>query len=104
MQEGPSKLSIMRHAESLEDVDYSVRAQMRDEKIPLSISGRAQAITVGDMLNRRLVPLGGMFKIVVSPSKRAIETGELIAAQMTDVPCEVVAVPLLSKQNTGILS
>lgn len=99
-----TELSIMRHAESLEDIDYSARSHTKDEDIPLSEHGRAQAIATGIALNRRLRFFNKVFKIFVSPSKRAIETAKLIVSQIKNTVCQIVIDQLLTKQNTGILN
>lgn len=45
---------VMRHAQSLEDVDSKVRERMSEEDIPLSEEGRAQATVQVFLLHANL--------------------------------------------------
>ena len=78
-------LILVRHGESLANVDHSVYYKTPDNQIPLSARGVQQALDVGLELSN--ISERGSLKIIHSPWTRAKETAQHIASVVgcTDV-------------------
>jgi len=96
---------LIRHAESLEDIDNAVYELVPDHAIGLTVEGRSQAIQAATEISSR-IGVARRLSIVCSPARRAEETAELIAAGIraasngaVDVQC--MADARLVKQDWG---
>lgn len=72
---------LMRHAESVEDIDNAVYELVSDHAIGLTLDGRSQAMEAATEISTRI----GVFRclsIFFSPARRAEETVEIIAARI----------------------
>jgi broad specificity phosphatase PhoE len=96
-----TKIFILRHGESLEDVDKKIHEKLADEDIPLSQCGILQSIAAGQDLADKLDEYASVV-FYLSPSKRVRQTAELIVAQFpitTTVTTHTI--PTLRKQDWG---
>ena len=82
------KILLVRHAQSLGNVDPSVYATMADHAIPLTPLGKEQALTVGSEIRRHLeLYVGGRsadyeyVRLWTSPYRRTRETADGIMAR-----------------------
>lgn len=73
------KLYLIRHGESLGNVDGNVYFHMKDSEIPLTAKGESQARAVGDRLASLVEDRP--FRILHSPYLRAKNTATLIDSQ-----------------------
>lgn len=96
------EIEIMRHAESLEDVDKTAYERVSDEEMPLTEGGRAQAYKFGQVLSKKLVEKGAQINIILSPSKRVLETAKIIVSTLPkSVRWSLKTEDLIVKQNWG---
>lgn len=103
------RIYLVRHGESLGNVDKTVHERMADHAIPLSDRGRAQAAETGTWLDREASQWsssrrGPPARVWTSPYRRARETAELAskgleASRMCDGPLDHV---LLAEQQFGL--
>lgn len=101
MTEQRIKLLVVRHAESLEDIDNTAYERIADEDMPLSEKGRWQAVTLGKNL-RKDFGMVRHLRFILSPSKRVLETAEIIVSELP--PCvhwSLFTEKLIIKQNWG---
>jgi broad specificity phosphatase PhoE len=96
---------LMRHAESVEDIDNAVYELVPDRAIGLTVDGRSQAMKAATEISSR-IGVSRSLSIFCSPARRAEETAEIIAARIrstshwaVDVQCR--ADPRLVKQDWG---
>jgi len=82
------KILLVRHAQSLGNIDPSVYATMADHAIPLTRLGREQALIVGSDIRRRLERFVGgrsadhnYVRLWTSPYRRTRETADGILAR-----------------------
>jgi len=75
------KLFVMRHAESLEDIDKNAYERIADEDMPLSKHGREQAKAFSSKFVHEL-GAGKRLRLILSPNKRVLETAEIIISGM----------------------
>jgi len=75
------KLVVMRHAESLEDIDDTAYERLSDAEMPLSEKGQGQSSSFGKNFGAEYGHIKN-FRFVLSPSKRALETAEGIACEL----------------------
>lgn len=98
------KLFVVRHAESLEDVDRMAYERIADEDMPLTDFGKEQAVR----FSQQFVGEIGMSKnlrIFLSPSKRVLETAQLIVSSIPKhVRWSLATDSLISKQNWGTVT
>lgn len=95
------KLFIMRHAESLEDVDQTVYERIADEDMPLTNFGKEQAARFGRQFANEIGKSKNL-RVFLSPSKRVLETAQLVISGVTKhVQWSLVTDSLISKQNWG---
>jgi len=91
----------MRHAESLEDIDKNAYERIADEDMPLSEHGREQAMAFG---SKFVYELGASkhLHLILSPSKRVLETAEIIISGMpVHIQWSLSTEHLIAKQNWG---
>jgi broad specificity phosphatase PhoE len=69
----PKRLILVRHGESLGNVDQTVYRYRPDHALPLTDKGTEQAIELGRRL-RDIVPVGESVSFFVSPYRRSQET------------------------------
>jgi len=69
----PKRLILVRHGESLGNVDQTVYRYRPDHALPLTDRGTQQAIELGQHL-RKIVPDGETVSFIVSPYRRSQET------------------------------
>lgn len=95
------KLFVMRHAESLEDIDKTAYERVADEDMPLSDHGRDEAMAFGREFAQNL----GLIKriqLILSPSKRVLETANLIVSCMPPgIKWSLATEHLIEKQHWG---
>ena len=91
----------MRHAESLEDIDMTAYERITDEDMPLTEYGKKQAVTFG---LRFVQDLGSSkhLRIILSPSKRVLETAEIIVSSIpVSMRWSLATEQTIVKQNWG---
>lgn len=94
------RIYLVRHGESLGNVDRSVHERMADHAIPLSDRGRQQAVDVGRWLDWQSASWSTPCRIWTSPYRRARETAELLGMGLAcDGPRDHV---LLAEQQFGL--
>ncbi len=91
----------MRHAESLEDIDNTAYEKIADEDMPLSEKGRWQASITGKNLVKEFGEIRH-FRFILSPSKRVLETAEIIVSELpSGINWSLSTENLIVKQNWG---
>jgi broad specificity phosphatase PhoE len=75
---------LIRHAESLEDVDPNIHNIADDNAIGLTEFGKTQAKEIGGWILSNL-PSATKVKVVLSPSNRARETWQVISPIFTNI-------------------
>ena len=72
------RILLVRHGESMGNVDISVHEMMADHAIPLSDRGKAQAVQAGEQLGEylRTRSIVGRFRLWTSPYKRTRQTAD----------------------------
>lgn len=94
------KLFVMRHAESLEDVDSMAYERIADEDMPLTPAGKIQATLLRKFFINE-IPVGHSLQMYLSPSKRVLETANLVASSLGSIPCRLITEKRIAKQNWG---
>lgn len=95
------KLFIMRHAESLEDIDPTAYGRIADEDMPLTNFGKEQATKFGQQFANEIGKSKNLH-VFLSPSKRVLETAQLVVSGVPKhVRWSLVTDSLISKQNWG---
>ena len=95
------KIFIMRHAESLEDIDNTIYERIADKDISLSEYGRKQATIFGTQFVRNIGTIKHL-RIILSPSKRVLETAEIIVSGLpSHIKWSLTTEHLIVKQNWG---
>jgi broad specificity phosphatase PhoE len=95
------KLFIMRHAESLEDIDQTAYERIADEDIPLTDFGKEQAARFGQQFANEIGRSENL-RVFLSPSKRVLETAQLVVSGVPKhVRWSLVTDSLISKQDWG---
>lgn len=101
MSEQHVKLIIMRHAESLEDIDNTAYERIADEDMPLSEKGQWQASITGKNLIKEFGEMRHL-RFILSPSKRVLETAEIIVSELpSGISWSLSTENLIIKQNWG---
>jgi len=91
----------MRHAESLEDIDNTAYERIADEDMPLSECGRKQATVFGSRFVANFSSCG-FLRIILSPSKRVLETTEILVSKLpASIRWSLATDHLIAKQNWG---
>lgn len=75
------RLFLVRHGESLANVDPLTLTSVADHAVPLSSAGRQQALEAGNFLREALSGDATTCRMWVSPYKRARETAEVMLEQ-----------------------
>ena len=100
----PTKIVLIRHAESAGNIDATVYAHTHDAHLELSANGHKQSRAVGAEI-RRLCGDAGV-QIICSPYRRTRQTVEGVlkgAAFPQESLCEVIEEPRLREQEFGNL-
>jgi len=94
-------LVILRHAESLEDIDNTAYEKIADEDMPLSEKGRWQACMAGKAIVQEFRDRQNL-RFVLSPSKRVLETAKIIISELPrGTKWALSTERLIVKQNWG---
>lgn len=100
------RILLIRHGESMGNVDRDVHRQMADHAIPLSDTGRAQAAYAGTWLktwSREHPPEGSPYRIWTSPYARTRQTAEgVISGVGAELVRDVREHVLLCEQQFGL--
>jgi broad specificity phosphatase PhoE len=91
------QILLMRHAESMEDIDNAIYELAPDHSIGLTQNGQSQALEAAIEISTRIGDFRGL-TIFYSPTRRAEETVEIIAAQIRSTSHEAVNI----KSNADI--
>lgn len=91
----PRQIIMVRHGQSLANVDPSVYNRVPDYRIPLTEEGALQAKAAGEDIKRRLD--GQKVRVYVSPYLRAYQTLELL--DLGDQAVQVMEEPRLREQD-----
>ena len=95
------KLFVMRHAESLEDVDTTAYERIADEDMPLTDFGKEQAVRFGRQFADE-IDAGTNLRVFLSPSKRVLQTAQLVVSSVPKhAEWSLVTDNLISKQDWG---
>jgi len=95
------KLFVTRHAESLEDIDNNAYGRIADEDMPLSEKGQEQAKVFGQRFIHEF-GTGKHLRLILPPSKRVLETAEIIISGMpAQIKWSLSTERLIAKQNWG---
>lgn len=95
-----NNIYVLRHGESLEDVDKTAHERLADEDMPLSQKGISQAINLGKSISGEIT--GNNVCFYLSPSKRVFQTAELVASGFAlGTRVEFNTLEILRKQNWG---
>jgi broad specificity phosphatase PhoE len=102
---GDPQMFLMRHAESVEDIDNAVYERVPDHAIDLTVEGRSQAMKAASEITGR-IGVSRSLSIFCSPARRAAETAEIIAARIRSTTTRAVHVQCradgrLAKQDWG---
>ena len=92
---------LVRHGESVANVDPSILTKMADHVIPLSEQGRCQAEAVGQFLADALAA-DNRARVLVSPYKRARDTAELLVAKAPGAFLDMHEMIYLGEQQFGL--
>jgi len=99
MKSQPKKLFVMRHCESLEDIDKTAYERIADEDMPLTEFGKEEAAEFGKNFALSLGS-NSSIEIILSPSKRVLETAEIIVANLPgDITWSIATDSLIVKQD-----
>jgi broad specificity phosphatase PhoE len=95
------KLFIMRHAESLEDIDQTSYERIADEDMPLTDFGKEQAARFGQQFANEIGRSENL-RVFLSPSKPVLEMAQLVVSGVPKhVRRSLVTDSLISKQDWG---
>lgn len=101
MNTQPKKLFVMRHCESLEDIDKAAYERIADEDMPLTECGKEQAASFGAEFAQNL-GLSAKIHLILSPSKRVLETARIIVNNLpSHIRWSLSTDELIVKQNWG---
>jgi broad specificity phosphatase PhoE len=98
-QDAAVRIVVLRHAESLGNVDESAYCRVPDHALPLTDAGRAQAAAAGPAVRALLGD--GPVAAYVSPYVRTVETYRLL--EVADLVTGYVPEPRLREQDWGNL-
>lgn len=95
----PRRLILIRHGESLANVDDTVYARVADNRIPLTDKGKQQASEAG----RKLAQLVGNESVTffVSPFRRTRQTFREIVAHLAPGTWKAIEEPRIREQEWG---
>ena len=92
---------VVRHAESLEDVDNTAYERIPDEEMPLSEKGRSDIENLVTVLLQNTI-FSNSLQLILSPSKRVLETAEIVVSRVpSHIKCSLITDSLIQKQNWG---
>ena len=98
-QDADVRIVVLRHAESLGNVDESAYCRVPDHALPLTDAGRAQAVAAGPAVRALLG--AGPVAAYVSPYVRTVDTYRLL--DVADLVTRYVPEPRLREQDWGNL-
>lgn len=103
VRQRPKRLILIRHAESLGNVDMETYSRMADHRVPLTSRGKSQALNAGVALRAMLGNESLMF--YVSPYRRSIQTMEYLiqGGEFDQEHCFVQEDARLREQDWGNL-
>lgn len=82
------KIFLIRHAQSEEDVDPSIRNRVHDSRISVTSTGKSQVFELVNKLRSRLAIYKSV-KIIASSTNRAQQTMRLFSSQIPEVDFEI---------------
>ena len=102
MKMNEARLFVMRHAESQEDVDKTAYERIVDEDMPLTLRGKEQASSFGRLFSAQFFQ-GQSLKMILSPSRRVLETANGIVTGLADsrITWSLITEKLIVKQSWG---
>jgi broad specificity phosphatase PhoE len=96
----PKRIILVRHGESLANVDCQVYHTTPDNKIPLSEKGRKQSLDAG-LYIKSIIGANETLKFYVSPFQRTRETADYLKQAFSEKKCKVIEDPRLREQEWG---
>lgn len=96
----PKRIFLVRHGQSLGNVDATAYGRIPDNKVPLTDEGHAQATSAGQAL-ARLIGEDESILALVSPYLRTQETLADIKSQLGDRVKKIIHEPNLREQDFG---
>ena len=82
---GPKRIILVRHGQSMGNVDETAYATTPDWKIPLTQTGKEQAQAAGQILSELLLQ-GESLYTYVSPYERTMETWQVMKQEIDKNP------------------
>ena len=96
-----AKFLVMRHAESLEDIEKTAYERIADKDMPLTSRGGEQARVFGTSLFQKLVSHENLH-LILSPSKRVLETAVIMVSEIpAHIKWSLTTERLIAKQDWG---
>ncbi len=95
----PKRIFLIRHAESIANIDKSIYYKLPGSKIPLTEEGHKGAVECGKILKEKLVSDNIFFYL--SPYIRTKQTFELILGNLGNVKYKVREEPRIREQDFG---
>ncbi|KAK9721648.1 hypothetical protein K7432_003241 [Basidiobolus ranarum] len=96
----PRKIILIRHGESVANIDKSIHRVVPDHKIRLTKKGIEQALSAGKRLSQELSP-EDTIQFYVSPYLRTRETFQQLSSTLTTQAYKVFEEPRLREQDWG---
>lgn len=96
----PKRLILIRHGQSMGNLDDKLYSSCPDNKITLSDLGKSQAFEAGSKL-KRLIPQGDRIRFFVSPFLRTKQTFNEIAKHFDQDTYTYIEDPRLREQEWG---
>jgi len=94
------RLIIIRHAESLEDIDNNAYEFLTDEEMPLSEAGKVQSTNLSTEL-RSIIGEYAPIHFYLAPCLRVTETARIVSDAMRNPNCTYSIEEMLKKQDWG---
>lgn len=95
----PQRIFLIRHGESLANIERSIYYKLPGFKIPLTDDWKKQAVECGKRLKEKLVSKNILFYL--SPYLRTKQTFEEILSQLGNVQYKVREEPRIREQDFG---
>jgi len=95
----PQRIFLIRHGESIANIDKSIYYGLPNFKVPLTEKGKQQAIDCGKRLKEKLVSKRIFFYL--SPYLRTKQTFQGILSQLGDVEYQLREEPRIREQDFG---
>jgi len=94
------QLILVRHGESEEDVNPTIRSHIVDSRISLTLAGRKQVTRLANALSSQ-IRLHKNVRLIASTTNRAVQTTQLFCSQFPDQNFEVVSEDRIRSLNWG---